>query len=105
MMSCKFIQPYPGGNIMAAVTIKYLGNFLLVTGKKQEEIVINNDEYVSSLMVKLKNKYGNKLFDSSMAMIWVNSILCDKDTSLHQGDEITLHHKDELIIGNLVGGG
>ncbi len=90
---------------MAAVTIKYLGNFLLITEKKQEEMVINNEECVSSLIVKLRKKYNNKMFDSPMTMVWVNKILCDKDTILHQGDEITLHHKDELIIGTLVGGG
>ena len=90
---------------MASVTIKYLGNFLFATGKKQEEMVINNDECVSSLMIKLRKKYGNKLFDSPMTVVWVNKILCNKDAVLHQGDELTLHHKDELIIGTLVGGG
>ena len=90
---------------MSAVTIRYLGNFILITGKKQEEMVINEDESVSSLMVELRKKYGNKRFDSSMTMVWVNKILCQRHAVLHQGDELTLHHKDELIIGTLVGGG
>ncbi|MBI4721601.1 MAG: MoaD/ThiS family protein [Candidatus Stahlbacteria bacterium] len=90
---------------MAAVTIKYLGNFILATRKKQEEIVIDKDERVGSLIDKIRKKYGDKLFDSPMTVVWVNKVLCDKDTILQQGDEITLHHKDELIIGTLVGGG
>ena len=90
---------------MAIVIVKYLGNFLLATEKKQEEIVIDKDEQVGSLIVKLRKKYGDKIFDSPMTVVWVNKILCDKDAVLQQGDEITLHHKDELIIGTLVGGG
>ena len=55
---------------MAIVTVKYLGNFLLITEKKQEEMVINNEECVSSLIVKLRKKYSNKIFDITILPIF-----------------------------------
>lgn len=93
---------------MAIVTIKYLGNFSLITRKREEEISIKKNENIYSLTNKLRQKYGRKFeksFDNPMTVVWINNTTCDKDTVLHQGDELTLHHRDKLIIGTLAGGG
>jgi MoaD family protein len=85
---------------MKKVTVKYLGNFSLITRKRREKITLEEEKKLGDLINKLSQKYGKKLSNSltsEATTILVNGSPKDKNTTLHDGDE--------LVITTLVGGG
>lgn len=89
---------------MANVTVKYLMTFSQVTGKKKEQLVIDEGATVGDLLDILYNRYGRKFkklvtqdLENRSVLFVVNGESRDITTPLNDGDEV--------LISFPVGGG
>jgi MoaD family protein len=89
---------------MVNITIKYLMTFSQVTGKKKEQMAIDEGSTVKELLEILYNRYGRKFkklveqdLENRSVIFAVNGESKDKSTPLYDGDEV--------LISFPVGGG
>ncbi len=89
---------------MANITVKYLMSFSQITGKKKEQMTINEGITVGDLLDILYNRYGRKFkklvtqdFENRSVIFAVNGESKDISSPLNDGDEV--------LISFPVGGG
>ena len=89
---------------MANITVKYLMSFSQVTGKKKEQMAIDEGTTVGDLLDILYNRYGRKFkklvtqdLENRSVIFAVNGESKDISSLLNDGDEV--------LISFPVGGG
>lgn len=99
------------GNLIN-ISVRYLVNFSVATGKKQEEVTLPNGATLSDLIDKLTQRYGNALkkeiFDSKTGEVKPHVLILINGRSLDQFKErlgIPLANGNSVIFTFPVTGG
>lgn len=96
---------------MPTVTVKYVGNFWKLAGKREEKQEIAEDATIMHLADTLCKKYGSKfkeeLLDATTSQLRPSVLIVANGQRLgkQEASKKTLEDGDSILIGHVVGGG